>query len=64
TKNLLSDTLPDGSSFGLNFNDEPPRVIIPFNWYVKYIEIEFSYNPAIAIKIIPNKNITPICFFI
>jgi hypothetical protein len=48
--NLLTDILPDGSSFGLNLNDVPPRVSIPFNWYVKYVEIEFSHNPLIPIE--------------
>ncbi len=45
-RDLFNDTLPDGSSFGLNFIDKPPTVTIPFNWYVKYVEIEFSYNPT------------------
>ncbi len=41
---LLNDLQPDGSSFGLDFSDDVPRVDIPHNWYVRYVEVEFSYD--------------------
>ena len=43
-KDLLNDTQPDGTSFGLSFSDTPPKVDIPSNWYVEWVEIEFSYE--------------------
>jgi len=32
-----------GSAFNLDFDDDPPKLIIPSDWYVKRLEIEFSY---------------------
>jgi len=43
-KDLLNDTADYGVPFGLSFSDTPPKVDIPPNWYVKWIEIEFAYN--------------------
>jgi hypothetical protein len=50
TKDLLNDTWDDGTSFDLSFSDSPPRANIPFNWYVKNIEIEFSYAGDVEIS--------------
>jgi hypothetical protein len=44
TKDLLNDTWDDGTSFDLDFADDPPRANIPEDWYIKEIEIQFSYN--------------------
>lgn len=43
TRDLETDTWDDGTSFDLNFSDNPPRASIPSNWSVESIEIEFSY---------------------
>jgi len=36
--------------FELDFNDSPPRAKIPFNWYVKHIDIEFSNDPGVSLE--------------
>lgn len=48
TKDLLNDTRDDGESFDLDFSDDPPRANLPFNWFIRYIEIEFSYRVDIS----------------
>ena len=44
TKDLLTDTWSDGTSFGLNFNDEIPKASLPFDWAIQEIEVKFNYN--------------------
>ncbi len=46
TRNLLTGTWDDGTSFGLDFSEEPPRANIPFNWYIRYVEVKFSLAGA------------------
>ena len=44
TKDLLNDTWDDGTTFDLDFSEDPPRVNMPTNWFIKYVEITFSYG--------------------
>jgi hypothetical protein len=50
TRDLFNDTWDDGTSFDLDFSEKPPRANIPHNWLVKYIEIEFSYDPSVVVE--------------
>ena len=42
--NLMTDPWPNGAATELSFSDSPPRTIIPFNYYIDYLEIKFKYE--------------------
>ena len=53
TADLLNGTTLNGTSYehSLNFSDDPPKAVIPHDWYIRQLTVRFAYTGVISSEV-------------